>query len=500
MFFSAQLLSRKSPLGIVWLASHSDGKKLKRTQLSEFSIINSCDSIINPEAPLALRLSGQLLLGVVRIYSRKLAFLETDARNAIDGLQRKDGSLVSVDLPDGGIAAERSITLNRRNAGSMDANNANNANMLFPSFDVSAGFSGGAKTSTSSAYTLAEDISDVFGSTRWTGSEDRFANSELFSTELERLRDAQVAVDNLEENNNLFMDDMMDAPLPELFEQPGSLMVDPGKTPRSVAGVEGDKGRGNLETVGMFEQQDDGWGYDDYGGMDDVMGDVDAALPSPATPENQPSKKKKKKLQVDEEIVLDDDEVKRLMRNRASLVKPRGGEAAGSSYSSESHRRRLVSVSRDEDFAWMFVEPEKSRAAGDGGPARHAGDGHAADHQSNQAEQPVFQDFGYDDYGGDHEDYFEDPLMGSLPLTPMQDAADADAAPTMPADGFTARTQSVLKQMRERGKTVSLNDLVENKTRLEACRWFFESLVLRNKGYVDLEQREPYGDIEIAML
>jgi hypothetical protein len=496
MFYSSQLLSRKSPLGIVWLASHSEGKKLKRTQLYDFSIVSSCESIINPEAPLALRLSGQLLLGVVRIYSRKLAFLETDARNAIDGLQRNDGSLTSVDLPDGGIAAERSITLNRRNAGGVGANNAN---MLFPSFDVSSGFSGGARTSTSSAYTLAEDISDVFGSTRWTGSEDRFANSELFSTELERLRDAQVAVDDLDDNNNnLFMDDMMDAPLPELFEQPGSLMVDPGKTPRSVAGVEGDTGRGNLETVGMFEQQDDGWGYDDYGGMDDVMGDVDGALPSPATPDNQPSKKKKK-LQLDEDIVLDDDEVKRLMRNRASLVKTRGSSNDTDSYLSESDRRRLVSVSLDGALGWLFVEPTKSRAPGESGAARDAGDGNGTDQQAKEAEQPVFQDFGYDDYGGDHEEYFEDPLMGSLPLTPVQEAAGASGS-AMPADGFTARTQSVLKQMRERGKTVSLNELVENKSRLEACRWFFESLVLRNKGYVDLEQREPYGDIEISLL
>jgi cohesin complex subunit SCC1 len=494
MFYSSQLLSRKSPLGIVWLASHSEGRKLKRTQLHDFSIVSSCESIINPEAPLALRLSGQLLLGVVRIYSRKLAFLETDARNAIDGLQRKDGSLVSVDLPDGGIVAERSITLNRRNAG--DAG-ANNVNMLFPSFDVSAGFSGGARTSTSSGYTLAEDISDVFGSTRWTGSEDRFANSDLFSTELERLRDAQVAVDDLEQNNNnLFMDDMMDAPLPELFEQPGSLMVDPGKTPRSVAGIEGDKGRGNLETVGMFEQQDDGWGYDDYGGMDDVMGDVDAALPSPATPDNHPSKKKKK-LQLDEDIVLDEDEVKRLMRNRTSLVKTRGSANAADSHLSDADRRRLVSVSLDGALAWLFVEPKKSRALGEGAAAQDAGDG--ANEQADRAEQPAFQDFGYDDYGGDHEDYFEDPLMGSLPLTPVQETAELAAA-AMPADGFTARTQSVLKQMRERGNTVSLNALVENKSRLEACRWFFESLVLRNKGYVDLEQREPYGDIEIVML
>lgn len=29
------------------------------------------------------------------------------------------------------------------------------------------------------------------------------------------------------------------------------------------------------------------------------------------------------------------------------------------------------------------------------------------------------------------------------------------------------------------------------------CRWFYEALVLRNNSFVELEQREPYGDILI---
>lgn len=45
------------------------------------------DSVLNPEAPLALRLSGQLLLGIVRVYIRKLQFLESDAKEAVTGLQ-----------------------------------------------------------------------------------------------------------------------------------------------------------------------------------------------------------------------------------------------------------------------------------------------------------------------------------------------------------------------------------------------------------------------------
>lgn len=46
------------------------------------------DSIINPEAPLALRLSGQLLLGIVRVYWRKLEYLSKDAQSAVDNLNR----------------------------------------------------------------------------------------------------------------------------------------------------------------------------------------------------------------------------------------------------------------------------------------------------------------------------------------------------------------------------------------------------------------------------
>ncbi len=41
------------------------------------------DSIINPEAPLALRLSGQLLLGVVKVYSKKVGYLYQDCNDAL---------------------------------------------------------------------------------------------------------------------------------------------------------------------------------------------------------------------------------------------------------------------------------------------------------------------------------------------------------------------------------------------------------------------------------
>ena len=71
MFYSNQILARKGPLGLVWIAAHMD-RQLKRQQINSTSIPASVDTLLDPEVPLALRLSGQLLLGVVRIYARKV--------------------------------------------------------------------------------------------------------------------------------------------------------------------------------------------------------------------------------------------------------------------------------------------------------------------------------------------------------------------------------------------------------------------------------------------
>jgi cohesin complex subunit SCC1 len=55
------------------LAAHWD-KKLSKVQIFQTDIHKSVESISNPAVPLALRVSGHLLLGIVRIYSRKVSF------------------------------------------------------------------------------------------------------------------------------------------------------------------------------------------------------------------------------------------------------------------------------------------------------------------------------------------------------------------------------------------------------------------------------------------
>lgn len=66
----------------IWLSANMH--KLSKTHVLQSNLPNSVDAIIRPnQAPLALRLSGQLLLGVARMYSRKARYLLDDCNEAL---------------------------------------------------------------------------------------------------------------------------------------------------------------------------------------------------------------------------------------------------------------------------------------------------------------------------------------------------------------------------------------------------------------------------------
>lgn len=83
MFYSETLLSKTGPLARVWLSANLE-RKLSKNHILQASVKDSVDAIVTPnQAPMALRLSGQLLLGVVRIYSRKARYLLDDCNEAL---------------------------------------------------------------------------------------------------------------------------------------------------------------------------------------------------------------------------------------------------------------------------------------------------------------------------------------------------------------------------------------------------------------------------------
>ncbi|KAL1639023.1 sister chromatid cohesion protein 1 [Diplodia intermedia] len=83
MFYSETLLSKTGPLARVWLAANLE-RKLSKSNILQSNIETSVSAIVDQgQAPMALRLSGQLLLGVVRIYSRKARYLLDDCNEAL---------------------------------------------------------------------------------------------------------------------------------------------------------------------------------------------------------------------------------------------------------------------------------------------------------------------------------------------------------------------------------------------------------------------------------
>ncbi|KAI1006847.1 hypothetical protein K3495_g1372 [Podosphaera aphanis] len=83
MFYSETLLSKTGPLARIWLSANIE-RKLSKNHVLQTNVKDSVDAIVTPnQAPLALRLSGQLLLGVVRIYRRKANYLLDDCNEAL---------------------------------------------------------------------------------------------------------------------------------------------------------------------------------------------------------------------------------------------------------------------------------------------------------------------------------------------------------------------------------------------------------------------------------
>ncbi|KAG4186180.1 hypothetical protein ERO13_A08G026800v2 [Gossypium hirsutum] len=110
MFYSHTFLSRKAPLGTVWTAAHLQ-HRLKKSHYASIDILSTVDHIMFPEVPIALRMSAHLLLGISRIYSKKVDYLFHDCNIILIGLS-KVFATTQVNLPeDARQAPVQAITL-----------------------------------------------------------------------------------------------------------------------------------------------------------------------------------------------------------------------------------------------------------------------------------------------------------------------------------------------------------------------------------------------------
>ncbi|XP_009325224.1 PREDICTED: double-strand-break repair protein rad21-like protein 1 [Pygoscelis adeliae] len=110
MFYMHLLVNKRGPLAKIWLAAHWE-KKLTKAHIFECNLETTIEKIISPKFTIALRTSGHLLLGVVRIYYRKAKYLLADCSEALTKMKTAFRPGL-VDLPEENFeAAYQSITL-----------------------------------------------------------------------------------------------------------------------------------------------------------------------------------------------------------------------------------------------------------------------------------------------------------------------------------------------------------------------------------------------------
>ncbi|KAG4096519.1 Rec8 like protein-domain-containing protein [Neocallimastix lanati (nom. inval.)] len=94
MFYSNDILiSKKYGLGIVWLAAtlskRAYFKKITKKDLIAVDISIACKFILSPPEPLALRLTSNLLYGIIKIYNRQVQFCYNDVHHMVSQIKNE---------------------------------------------------------------------------------------------------------------------------------------------------------------------------------------------------------------------------------------------------------------------------------------------------------------------------------------------------------------------------------------------------------------------------
>nr|WJN25042.1 meiotic cohesin complex subunit [Farysia itapuensis] len=109
MFYNSDILSRRrTGLGVVWLAAtlgnKSSVRRLSRKEVLAVNVSKACTLVRSPSEPMALRLSSQLLYGVVKIYHHQAEIWMQDVSTAHTNLRRQITALSetmtsTIDMP-----------------------------------------------------------------------------------------------------------------------------------------------------------------------------------------------------------------------------------------------------------------------------------------------------------------------------------------------------------------------------------------------------------------
>ncbi|KAJ2955699.1 hypothetical protein NQ176_g11382 [Zarea fungicola] len=117
MFYSNQILtSTQYGVATIWLVATvgkgSHQKRVNKRAIQDVNVPRACEKILDPGAPLALRLQGNLLYGVSRVFADQCSYVLSDAEKTQSDMMTFFRALKSSDLDLPAAKAKRaSITL-----------------------------------------------------------------------------------------------------------------------------------------------------------------------------------------------------------------------------------------------------------------------------------------------------------------------------------------------------------------------------------------------------
>lgn len=530
MFFSEQLLTDRGPLAQVWLAANLE-KKLKRSDLLNTDIPKSVKAIVDSEkkVPMALRLSGQLLLGVVRIYGRQTGYLLDDCSHTVTKIKMtfKPGN---VDLPTiaatGRNTSKASAALTLGNAITdldlalppapvipglnlpglnlgldefMPVSNANlvsNAtDITLPQHDMSIEI--GRADEEDELADLGDDLDldlglDLDGELNL--DEPTGDNAGNQSIEIPRGDDDELA--NLDDGLDLGLDLGADNLEEELAAQQASEQLDLPMSP--------------IEPADDVLLEEDGLTLEEptINMADALAGNI----PEPSAPAPRKRRANRgKRAKFDDETQLDQDFVQQQRRNRDGIIYEHPQLEAF-----EKEVNLFNDLSAD---IMALVDPEtirktlSSREVRDGDdeeqvmtPAASPNGKRAFEEVEQEEEERQQQGELPDDLPMDL-DIPDDIVMDNTETVDEIAAAAAadeeeDLLVTGTVDGIAKSTiataQTLRRQMSGDNDKVQFSELIAGKGRKAAVQNFFEVLVLATKDTISINQPEPYADFSVS--
>lgn len=510
------LLTREGPLAQVWLAANLE-RKLNKQQFLQSNITQSAEAIVkatesnaDTTEALTLRLSGQLLYGVVRIYSRKAKYLLDDVSDALLKLKsafRSSSNAVTLPINATIIPSMNQIVLQ---------DTVTQADLLYQeplTFDDDPTMNNSMKPSaffdTQNQNSLELDESIEMPRNKFDDDIDVLEHDDGLDIDL------NFDLDQGEDND---VHQREDYP-PEIdFDYGGGLDfdLDQGHDDTSI-----EHGRAtddaNLSTLGNSS-------LGDLGNFDqplETIDDLENERDETTTTQSQPRRKRKareqplgKKIITDKEIELNirsfndttgiviDDETQQPLD--LSLKKSAVEALLNETFFNDTIAERFLTIAtnkrqKTQPSSPLMLEPPELQSDKENGSAD--------DQQQFFQDADIDFDFQQDDMLPDNQPLEED----------LGDHLDQQPEEEQNVTGFnsgvtesTAKVENHLVELMKSEKETTFTDVLEKDAlsyeplsttpKNEATRVFFELLVLSTNDRIKVKQQELFGEISIRMV